>query len=422
MNLKFSINLTRKQKEVWELMHQKDTQYLMCRYSRQCGKTVIAECLLIEQLCKPNKYSLYVSPSFQLGRRVYKDIVTLLTDKGIITKSNGSTLTIETKFGSTLQFGSMEAYQSLRGLTVSGLLVLDECCFYPDQLPNGDEPWGNILMPITKARKPKVLAISTPNGRRGFAYDWYCKALNGVKGFKELSATIYDDELVTDEQIEQIKASIPLLSFRQEFLVEWIDGANTYFQGFEHCFSEFKYNNNERQWIGVDLSANGKDETVLTKINSSNQVEQYIINGTLDDKYRKIANIIDSTNNLQQVYIENNGIGAPIINEVLKIVKRKSIVNEWNTSNSSKNEILSDLAVKIANKDILFQLSDNQLYSQFSTFITKFSKSGKIQLQAANGCMDDMVMSLAIGLKAKTDNKGKPLPMIANGIPKNRFL
>lgn len=384
-------------------MHQKDTKYLMCRFSRQCGKTVIAECLLIEQLCKANTYSLYVSPSFQLGRRVYKDIVNLLEGKNIISKANGSTLTIETIYGSILQFGSMEAYQSLRGLTVSGILVLDECCFYPDQLPNGDEPWGNILMPITKARNPKVLAISTPNGKRGFAYDWYCKALEGVEGFKEVSATIYDDSLINKEQIEQIKASVPYLSFRQEFMVEWLDGANTYFQGFEDCFTRFSFNDNTKQYIGIDLSANGKDETIVTKINKDNQVYQYVIKGTLDDKYKKIANIINETSNLQIAYIENNGIGAPIINEVQKLVKNKNIIKEWNTNNTSKNEILSDLALEIANKTISFNEEDKPLFAQFNTFIMKFSKTSKIQLEASSGHHDDRIMSLAIALRAKDD-------------------
>lgn len=401
MNLKFNINLTNKQKQVWELMHQADTKYLMCRFSRQCGKTVIAECLMIEYLCRPKMELLYVSPTYKLGQRVYKDIYNLLKNTNIISKANGTNLTIETVYGSILRFGSMEAYESLRGLTVSGLMVLDECCFYPDQLPNGDEPWGNILMPLTKARKPKVLAISTPNGRRGFAYEWYCKALEGVKGFKEISATIYDDNLVTEEEIEEIKHTIPPLSFRQEFMVEWLDGANTYFQGFEHCFKQFSYNDRVKQYIGIDLSANGKDETILTKINDNNEVIQFVIKGTLDSKYRQLADIINTTNNLQHVYIENNGIGAPIINEVMKLVKNKNLIKEWNTTNASKNEILSDLAIEIANKRISFDEMDKSLYAQFNTFITKFSKSGKLQLEAASGHKDDRIMSLGIALKAK---------------------
>lgn len=387
----------------------------------QCGKTIIAECLLIEQLFKQKTYSLYISPSFSLGRRVYKEIVSLLDGSNIIKAANSSTLTIETIYGSTLQFGSIEAYLSLRGLTVSGILVLDECCFYPDKLPNGDEPWGNILMPLTKARNPKVLAISTPNGKRGFAYDWYCKALNGVKGFKEVSATIFDDSLVTEEQIEMIRKSIPEIAFRQEFLVEWLDSSNTYFIGFEKCFKQFQYDDNQKQWIGIDLSANGKDETILTKINQNNQVKQYKILGTLDSKYRQIADIINSTKSLEGVYIENNGIGAPIINEVLKLVKRKSLIKEWNTSNASKNEILSDLSVKIANNEIVFNEDDGELYSQFGTFITKYSKTGKLQLEAASGYKDDMVMSLAIALKAVKDFKYNASIGFVNKIQGNKI-
>lgn len=403
MNLKFNLNLTKKQNEVWQLMHNKDVKYLMCRFSRQCGKTIIAECLLIEQLCIPNTDSLYVSPTFQLGRRVYKDIVKLLNGKGLIKNANGSNLTIECVNGSILRFGSMEAYQSLRGLTISGILVLDECCFYPDQLPNGDEPWGNILMPLTKARKPKVLAISTPNGRRGFAYEWYCKALEGVKGFYELSATIYDDDLVDEATIEQIKATISPFAFRQEFMVEWMDGANTYFEGFERQFIQYDYNFNVKQFIGIDLSANGKDETIVTLINELNQTQQYVIKGTLDEKYKQIADIINNTKNLQIVMMENNGVGAPIINEVKKLVKNESLIKEWTTTNQSKNEILSDLALNIANGEIYFNAEDKALFGQFGTIITKHSKTGKLQIEASAGHKDDRIMSMAIANRAKKD-------------------
>ena len=72
----------------------------------------------------------------------------------------------------------MEAYTSIRGLTINGILVLDECAYYPDMLPNGEEPWGNILMPIVKARKPKVVFISTPRGKRGILWDMYLRAKN----------------------------------------------------------------------------------------------------------------------------------------------------------------------------------------------------------------------------------------------------
>lgn len=34
--INFKINLTKKQKEAYEVLHDKDTQYLIARWSRQC--------------------------------------------------------------------------------------------------------------------------------------------------------------------------------------------------------------------------------------------------------------------------------------------------------------------------------------------------------------------------------------------------
>ena len=35
-NVNFQINLTQKQKEAYEILHDKDTQFLIARWSRQC--------------------------------------------------------------------------------------------------------------------------------------------------------------------------------------------------------------------------------------------------------------------------------------------------------------------------------------------------------------------------------------------------
>lgn len=134
MELKFDIKLSSGQKEVYKYCHDKTSRYIVLRFSRQCGKTIIAEILLIEYLCKNNTYNAYISPTFQLGRKVYNEITKLLEGTNIIKKANASTLTIETIYGSTLQFFSVEGYTAIRGTTINGLLVLDECAYYPDIL------------------------------------------------------------------------------------------------------------------------------------------------------------------------------------------------------------------------------------------------------------------------------------------------
>ena len=154
----------------------------------------------------------------------------------------------------------------------------------------------------------------------------------------------------------------------------------------------------------MDISANGQDETILTRINSKKQVKIHKITGTLDVKYTKIANLL---NEIKPVacYMENNGVGAPFINEVKKLVDRKSNIYEWTTTNSSKEDIISQLAVDIANKDIHFNKEDTELFSQFGTFISKISKSKKLVFGAQEGKKDDMIMATAIALKCHDDFK-----------------
>ena len=366
-------------------------------------------------MCKKNTFNAYISPTYSQGRKVYKELTTLLEPTGVIKKANSSTLTIETIYGSTFQAFSMDSPNSIRGYTVDGILVMDECAFYPDELPDGSEPWSSIIMPITKARKPKVLAISTPKGKRGFWYDMYLKAISGVKGYKEISATIYQDDLISKDEIEDIMKSVSPLAFREEFLVEFLDSSLTFFQGFENCFTDYTFNDRERVWIGVDLSSTGEDATVVTLINESMQVKQYVVEGNLDLKYAKIAKIINETPTLVAAYLENNGVGSPMINEIKKLVRNRSKLYDWTTTNSSKEEIVSNLAVKIANKEIYFSNEDKGLFSELARFIVKYTKTGKMQFEGASGTHDDKVLSLCISLKAKED-------FIASGIPNLNFV
>ena len=403
MRLNFQIELTNGQKKAYELAHDPKNKKIVLCYSRQSGKSVLAEILLIESLCKKYTFNAYISPTFQLGRKVYKEITQLLENSGIIKKANATTLTIETIFGSTLQFFSAEAYTAIRGTTVSGVLIIDEAAYIQDTLPNGENFWGNVVMPITKARKPLVVLISTPCGKQGFFYDFYLKALNNEDGIVQLTRTIYDDNLVTKDEIEEINKSIPPKAFEQEFECKFLDSSLTFFEGFENCFEKYTYEAG-REWLGVDISGNGEDETIVTKINTLNQVKQYLITGTLDMKYQKIANIINNSNAVA-VYMENNGLGAPIINEVKKLVRHKGKIYEWATTNSSKEEIISNLAVKIANKEISFSTDDMELFGQFGTFISKISKTKKLTFGAQEGKHDDRIMSLAIAVQCKNDFK-----------------
>ena len=78
MKINFDIKLTKKQKEAYNIIHEKECQFLIARWSRQCGKTIFAEIMLIEYLCKPNTFNAYISPTFSQGKKVFAELNTLL--------------------------------------------------------------------------------------------------------------------------------------------------------------------------------------------------------------------------------------------------------------------------------------------------------------------------------------------------------
>ena len=402
MKINFNIKLTKKQQEAYDLMHQRDCKFLVARWSRQCGKTVFSEIMMIEYLCIPHTFNAYISPTFAQGKKVFAELTQLLDGTGIIKKANAADLKIESVYGATLKFFSMESPTSIRGNTVSGILVMDEAAFFPTQLSTGEDPYYNVIFPIIKARKPKVLVISTPNGRQGMFYDLYLKAFNGEKGYYQLTATIYDDDLITNEEIEELKRGYPPLAFKQEFEVEFLDNALTVFPNFSTCF-DGRYDGG-KCWIGIDPSSVGDDNTIVSIINTEGQVKQYKVDGTLDQKYDRIAKIINDYHP-QATYIENNSIGEVMANDIKKKLIRKSNFYTFTTTNETKKQYISLLAVDIANNAIHFEEDNRLLYSELSTFTFKLTKTGNITYAAKEGYHDDTVTSLGVCLQCREDFK-----------------
>ena len=406
INLHFNINLTKKQKEAYDLFHKEEVRELVLNFSRQSGKTTLCEILLIETLVKKKCTCAYISPDFGQGKKVYRELVQLLSQTNLIAKKNSSDLTIQLINGSFLQFFSAKNPTAIRGNTISGLLVLDEAAYLPEETTEGQSFYHSVVKPITKAKKPKVIFISTPSGKFGLFYEKYLEGLTS-ESTKTIECNIYTDTTITKEEVEELRKTTPPLAWRQEFLCEFLDSALTVFEGFERQFIKYQDVMMKKVWIGVDLSSVGEDETILTKTDGKH-VWQKKITGTLDNKYRQIAEIINSESKLVMCYIESNGIGSVMINEIRKLIKNKSRVLEYITTNDNKADNVGTLQLKIVQNDIFFNEEDKELYVELGLFSYKINKiTKKITYAAVPGAKDDRVMSLMIALRAKEDYPSK---------------
>ena len=406
MQLKFNIKLTSAQQDAYDLIHKDGVKFVTLCYSRQAGKSTLMEiCCLEWLLTQPRVRIGYVCRSYLLGRKMYKEIISLLPSSAY-KSANGSELTITGNNGSTLQFFSAESGNALRGWTFD-YLVADEFAFMPMELTDGTNLYNDVLYATVKVRAKKVVFVSTPCGKNNLFYEMYQRGLDDdFPEYASLRKTIYDDDLSTPEQIEDIKRSIPTLSFRQEYMVEFLENAVTFFGGFEACYvANLSYADKGKVYIGIDFSANGEDRTVLTKVNGDGEVWQSVVTGSLDMRYQRIAQLIGKTKNLQSCFYEDNSIGAPMANEISKLldpqIRRRFVA--FTTSNASKDKIVSKLAVDIANEDLMY--GDPELYNELANFQCHYSKTGKPTYGGANGVHDDRVMSLAIANHARNTVK-----------------
>ena len=422
LNLKF----TKTQEKAWRILNMANCKELVLAWSRQSGKSVFLEFCCIYFLLKKWANIGYITPQFAHSRKVYSDIIKILEPTGLIKTANASTLQIELINGNRLSFFSAESPTAIRGNSFRGLVVVDEAAFINDTTSDGQDFFNSILMPTCKAYKPKVIYASTPLAKSG---TFYTKFMRGQEGHPHtdtpnkvysIKATIYDDSLITAEEIEEIKNSIPEASFQREFMVEFMDNAMSAFTDYTDKFTLKKQIDfNQPLWIGVDFHSVGSDSTIVSLINADDDVWQIEIKGGLDAQYRQIANILDKCKKLVIAYMESNSIGEVMLNEVKKLTKQKSKIIEWCTTNESK-EIQVGLVQTHLTKDMMhFEENNKQLKNQFDTFGYAISKTRKITYAALSGHHDDRVLSLMIAMQAKEDyaySGGSNIVFIKGGV------
>ena len=93
MNINFNINLTSNQQKAYDLFHQKETKELLLLFSRQQGKTIFAELMIMETALKyKNATIVYISPLYTQGKKVYREIISCLEPHNLIEKNYYSIL------------------------------------------------------------------------------------------------------------------------------------------------------------------------------------------------------------------------------------------------------------------------------------------------------------------------------------------
>lgn len=372
---------------------------------RQVGKTTMAENILLEfGINHSNTLSCLVEPTLDQSRRVYREIVKAIQGTPILKRKNDSLLEIEFSNGSQILFKSAEQRDNLRGFTITGILIVDECAFIQDDI-------YDILQPTTDVYSAPILLISTPKLKTGFYYRYYTAGKEGTAG-NIISVDFNDFDtsfLLSKEKLEQYRVMMPKAQFTTEYLGEFLDTDSILFTNIKNCIGV-----PDAGWrqlfVGVDWgSGSGGDYTSVTGFNERGEMVfiKYFNDRSTFEQVRYIIDILKPYRpGIKKIMAESNSIGTPMI-ELLKQTMEDAGFNDlarkvepFVTTNQEKVRLVNQLQVALEQEHIHI-LNDTGLLTQLSAYEATYNpKTNNVSYNAPQGMHDDNVISCMLSWDA----------------------
>lgn len=392
--------LTDYQKKAFDFFGDGRGKSLVVKAPRQVGKTFfnIAELIYMAAL-KPKSVSIIVEPSVFLGRQVFNDIYRALRESGVIESANSTTCEMMFKNGSQIICRSIESMS--RGLTVSGILIIDETCFIDDEAIY-------TLLPLINANNAGLILTSSPFTAEGYFYNMYLKGLEGndpnIKTF-DWAKEEGIKRFLTDEKKALYKTVMSKNKYTTEILGDFLENDGLLFTNLNACIGE-AVPTERTAYIGIDFATGSDgDYTVLTAINGKAQVfKQVAVNNLTPTK--QVDWLVDNINEIKKGYTirtilaEKNSIGAVYIDYMRKsLLKSNLTVQEFITTNDSKRRIIEQLQTAFEQAAITIP-NDPVLINELKRFQAIVNATTKVVRYEGKNAHDDRTMSLAFAYEA----------------------
>lgn len=392
--------LTDYQQRAFDFFGDGRGKILIIKAPRQVGKTFfnISELIYSASILKKS-VSIVVEPSVFLARKVYNDITKALNGSGVIASANSTTCEINFINGSQIICRSIESMS--RGLTVSGILIIDETCFIDDESIY-------TLLPLINANNAGLILTSSPFTAEGYFYNMYIKGLEGndpnIKSF-DWSKEEGIKQFLTEEKKALYRTVMSKNKYTTEILGEFLENDGLLFTNLNACIGE-AVPTEKTAYIGIDFATGSDgDYTVLTAINGKAQVfKQVAVNDLTPTK--QVDWLVDNINEIKKGYTirtilaEKNSIGAVYIDYMRKsLLKSNLTVQEFITTNDSKRRIIEQLQTAFEQAAITIP-NDPVLINELKRFQATVNPTTKVVRYEGKNCHDDRTMSLAFAYEA----------------------
>jgi len=196
------------------LLRSDDPQtILLC--SRQSGKSTICGIVAYHTAAyQPGSLILLVSPSLRQSQELYKKVSAVADALGpdACPIREESALRVELRNRSRIICLPGQA-ATIRGYSGPRLIIVDEASRVPDEL-------YEALRPMRATGGSRLILLSTPFGKRGFFFKEWSE---GGPGWRRIKVTADACPRITAEWLQTERETIGDWSYRQEYLVEFVE-------------------------------------------------------------------------------------------------------------------------------------------------------------------------------------------------------
>jgi hypothetical protein len=350
-----------------------DKRFIVMMAGRRFGKSLISQTISIETAVDKKRVA-YITPTYQLGKIFFKEIVDLLPLE--IYSKNESDLVITFITGGSIRFFTGERLDNLRGLKFH-LAVIDEASF----IPNLEDGWLNSIRPTLTDYKGKAIFLSTPKGKNYF-FSLFSKAEPDWQSFK---FTTYDNPYIDPNEIDDARKQLPEVVFEQEYMANPAENAANPFgsQYIRNCIHPVT--TMPIVAYGIDL-AKSVDWTVIVGLDEDGNVAYF-------DRFQ-----MDWHNTKQTILrlpkcpilVDSTGVGDPILED---LQREGVMIQGLKFTSSSKQQLMEGLQAAIHQRKIGYP--DGIISQELEVFEYQYTATG-VKYSAPSGFHDDAVMALAL--------------------------
>lgn len=371
-----------------EIIEDKHRFKIVC-CGRRFGKSTAGAKIALMKCREPNQMVWWVAPTYKIVKRGYMEVLRQLPENLITHVPSqdsafdaGRSVVLKFKNGSRIEFYSAERPEGMLGQGVD-LVILDEAAIMAKNV------WEQTVRPTLMDRAGQAMMISTPRGRNWFYYMWLRGQNNDHPAYKSWRFPTSANPFIPQEEVEEMRDSMPLVVYQQEVLAEFISSAGAVFR-FDHKVVVDRVPPAGHVMVGIDL-AKTNDFTVLSAAREDLKPCGY-------DRFNEVAwatqrnRIKGFVRKLLQggatgvtLVMDSTGVGDPIVEEMEADGYDVVPINFTKTKQHMVVQLGKDL------EDGYVRLDRAEDISEYENYSYKVTEGGRWTYSAPEGQHDDCV-------------------------------